>query len=142
VVEAARRGSMSINAAFRTIAPEPREAAPEPSEPEADIDAPEAEERAVEPPRPLPAAPVAEPPRRMKNWERFCNWDDAVEAFNRECGGAVIRCNWYGIGDWMYMDFIEGESRLDFLKRCTHLTAEGRKEITRLEKAEKKGAAK
>lgn len=37
VVEAARRGSMSINAAFRTIAPEPREAAPEPSEPTVDI---------------------------------------------------------------------------------------------------------
>ena len=36
--EAARRGSMSINAAFRTIAPEPREAALGPSEPEADID--------------------------------------------------------------------------------------------------------
>ena len=130
VVEAARRGSMSINAAFRTIAPEPREAVSEPSEPEADIDAPEAEERAVE------------PPRRMKNWDRFANWDEAVEAFDRECGGAILRCNWNGIGDWMYMDFIEGESRLDFLKRCDNLTAEGRKEIARLEKAVRKGGAK
>ena len=42
----------------------------------------------------------------------------------------------------MYMDYIEGESRLAFLKRCGNLTAEGRKEITRLEKAEKKGATK
>ena len=42
----------------------------------------------------------------------------------------------------MYMDHIEGESRLSFLKRCRNLTAEGRKEIARLEKAEKKGATK
>ena len=70
----------------------------------------------------------------MKNWERFANWNEAEAAFNRECGGVVMRCNWNGIGNWLYMDHIEGESRLDFLKRCKFLTAEGRKQIAKLEK--------
>ena len=142
VVEAARRGSMSINAAVRTIAPEPREAAPEPSEPEADIDAPEAEERAVEPPRPLPAAPVAEPPRRMKNWERFKERHEAELAHARE--KIIFGCGWGQI-EWLYMDYIPDEPRIDYLRRLDKhgiLKSEGHKELKRLEKAERKGAAK
>ena len=147
VVEATRKGEMSINAAYKTVAPTPapKKPAPEPQDGfaiVADIDAPEGEERDTEPPRAVSAKAAPEPVKRIKNWQRFANWHEATEAFDRECGGVVIRCNWNGIGEWMYMDYIEGESRLAFLKRCGNLTAEGRKEITRLEKAEKKGATK
>lgn len=147
VVEAARKGEMSINKAYQTVAPAsaPKKPAQEPQDGfaiVADIDAPEGEERDTEPPRAVPVEAAPEPVKRIKNWERFANWHEATEAFDRECGGVVIRCNWNGIGEWMYMDYIEGESRLAFLKRCGNLTAEGRKEITRLEKAEKKGATK
>lgn len=147
VVEAARKGEMSINAAYKTVAPTPAPKKPA-QEPQdgfaivADIDAPESEERDTEPPRAVSVEAAPEPVKRIKNWQRFANWHEATEAFDRECGGVVIRCNWNGIGEWMYMDYIEGESRLAFLRRCGNLTAEGRKEITRLEKAEKKGATK
>ena len=147
VVEAARKGEMSINKAYQTVAPTPAPKKPA-QEPQdgfaivADIDAPEGEERDTEPPRAVSVEAAPEPVKRIKNWERFANWHEATEAFDRECGGVVIRCNWNGIGEWMYMDYIECESRLAFLKRCGNLTAEGRKEITRLEKAEKKGATK
>ena len=147
VVEAARKGEMSINKAYQTVAPTPAPKKPA-QEPQdgfaivADVDAPEGEERDTEPPRAVSVEAAPEPVKRIKNWERFANWHEATEAFDRECGGVVIRCNWNGIGEWMYMDYIEGESRLAFLKRCGNLTAEGRKEITRLEKAEKKGATK
>jgi hypothetical protein len=147
VVEATRKGEMSINAAYKTVAPTPapKKPAPEPQDGfaiVADVDAPEGEERDTEPPRAVSVEAAPEPVKRIKNWQRFANWHEATEAFDRECGGVVIRCNWNGIGEWMYMDYIEGESRLAFLKRCGNLTAEGRKEITRLEKAEKKGATK
>lgn len=147
VVEAARKGEMSINKAYKTVAPTPapKKAAQEPQDGfaiVADVDAPEGEERDTEPPRAVPVEAAPEPVKHIKNWERFANWHEATEAFDRECSGVVIRCNWNGIGEWMYMDYIEGESRLAFLKRCGNLTAEGRKEITRLEKAEKKGATK
>ncbi|MBQ2437131.1 MAG: hypothetical protein II265_03475 [Clostridia bacterium] len=147
VVEATRKGEMSINKAYQTVAPTPapKEPAPEPQDGfaiVADVDAPEGEERDTEPPRAVSVEAAPELVKRIKNWERFANWHEATEAFDRECGGVVIRCNWNGIGEWMYMDYIEGESRLAFLKRCGNLTAEGRKEITRLEKAEKKGATK
>lgn len=147
VVEAVRKGEMSINAAYKTVAPTPAPKKPA-QEPQdgfaivADVDEPESEERDTEPPRAVSVEAAPEPVKRIKNWERFANWHEATEAFDRECGGVVIRCNWNGIGEWMYMDYIEGESRLAFLKRCGNLTAEGRKEITRLEKAEKKGATK
>ena len=59
VVEAARKGEISINAAFKTVAPK--------AEPK---------------PAPIPAAapppPPAAPVRRMKNWERFKDRDEAV----------------------------------------------------------------
>ena len=147
VVEAARKGEMSINKAYQTVAPtpKPQETAKEPQDGfalAADNDEPEGEERATEPPSAVSVEAAPEPVKRIKNWERFANWHEATEAFDRECGGVVIRCNWNGIGDWMYMDHIEGESRLSFLKRCRNLTAEGRKEIARLAKAEKKGATK
>ena len=147
VVEATRKGEMSINKAYQTVAPTPAPKKPA-QEPQdgfaivADVDAPEGEERDTEPPRAVSVEAAPEPVKRIKNWQRFTNWHEATEAFDRECGGVVIRCNWNGIGEWMYMDYIEGESRLAFLKRCGNLTAEGRKEITRLEKAEKKGATK
>lgn len=59
MVEAARKGEISINAAFKTVAPK--------AEPK---------------PAPIPAAapppPPAAPVRRMKNWERFKDRDEAV----------------------------------------------------------------
>ena len=46
---------------------------------------------------------------------------------------------------WLYMEDIEGESRLDYLKRCRTegiLKSDGYKELKRLEKAAKEGGAK
>lgn len=82
----------------------------------------------------------------MKNWERFANWHDARTHYEEHCVPALTRLEW-GIGAWMYMDHVEGESRLDFLRRCDKanvggsiLTAVGSKELARLEK--KEGGAK
>lgn len=71
----------------------------------------------------------------MKMWERFDNWQEAVDYFDRNVAGAVTKASWSGIGNWLYMEYVEGESRLDFLKRCQWLTAAGRKEVAKLEKA-------
>lgn len=79
----------------------------------------------------------------MKNWERFKNWSEARQHFEKNMPPALTRMEW-GIGQWMYMEHIEYESRLDFLRRCSKetnpmiLTAVGTKEMKCLEKLEKK----
>ena len=81
----------------------------------------------------------------MKNWQRFNGWHEAENYFLEHLTPTCTRMNW-GVGSWLYMDYIEGESRLDLLRRldkahdgCTILTAVGRKELARLEKAAKEG---
>lgn len=76
----------------------------------------------------------------MKNWERFRDWSEAWQFFEESCVPALTRMEW-GRGSWLYMDYIPGESRLDFLRRCnvahrggSILTAVGTKELKRLEK--------
>ena len=142
VVEAARSGEMSINAAYKTVAPTPPKTPVEPPASVADFDAPESEERAVEPPSPVPVRSVDKPAERMKNWQRFSNRDEATKAHAAE--KIVFGCGWGEI-EWLYMDYIPDEPRIDYLRRLEKhgiLKSEGFKELKRLEKAEKKGATK
>jgi hypothetical protein len=147
VVEAARKGEMSINAAYKTVAPTPapKKAAPEPQDGfaiVADIDAPEGEERDTEPPRAVSVEAAPEPVKRIKNWQRFANRDEATKAHAAE--KIVFGCGWGEI-EWLYMDYIPGEPRIDYLRRLSKhgiLKSEGHRELKRLEKAEKKGATK
>ena len=131
VVEAARKGEMSINAAFQTVAPK---AAPKPAPPPSVVEA-------VEKPAPIqtdePQPPQASPVRRMKNWERFKNRIEADAAHAAE--KIIFGCGWGEI-EWLYMDYIPDEPRLDYLRRLEKrhiLKNEGYKEIKRLEKAAK-----
>ena len=147
VVEAARKGEMSINAAYKTVAPTPKP--PEPAkEPQdgfalaADNDEPEGEERATEPPSAVSVEAAPEPVKRIKNWQRFNDREEATLAHARE--KIIIGCGW-GQLEWLYMDYIPGEPRVDYLRRLDKhgiLKSEGFKELKRLEKAEKKGATK
>ena len=77
--------------------------------------------------------------KMMKNWERFEGWFEASEHYRKNLAPALTRMEW-GIGTWLYMDHIEGETRLEFLRRCDEtkpciLTCEGRKELNKLEKS-------
>jgi hypothetical protein len=147
VVEAARKGEMSINKAYQTVAPTPapKKPAPEPQDGfaiVADIDAPEGEERATEPPRAVSVEAAPKPVKRIKNWQRFSNRDEATKAHAAE--KIVFGCGWGEI-EWLYMDYIPDEPRIDYLRRLDKhgiLKSEGCKELKRLEKAEKKGATK
>ena len=81
----------------------------------------------------------------MKNWERFKEWNEACQHYREKMPPALTVMEW-GLGQWMYMEHIEGESRLDFLRRCYKtspmiLTAKGVKELKKLEKEQKKGGA-
>lgn len=76
----------------------------------------------------------------MKNWERFKDWNEAWQYYEAHCVPALTRMEW-GRGSWLYMEHIEGESRVDFLRRCgkayrgsSILTQVGSKELKRLEK--------
>ena len=76
----------------------------------------------------------------MKNWERFNDWNEAWQYYEKNCVPALTRMEW-GRGSWLYMEHIEGESRMDFLRRCnvayrggSILTQVGSKELKRLEK--------
>ena len=80
---------------------------------------------------------------RMKNWQRFKDWNEAYNYYLDHLTPTCTRMDW-GVGSWLYLDYIEGESRLDLLRRLdkahcggTILTAVGRKELARLEKAAK-----
>lgn len=142
VVEAVRKGEMSINAAFKTVAPTPPKTPVEPPAPVVDIDAPESEERAVEPPSPVPVRSADKPVERTKNWQRFKERHEAELAHARE--KIIFGCGWGQI-EWLYMDYIPDEPRIDYLRRLEKhgiLKSEGVKELKRLEKATKKGATK
>ena len=123
VVEATRKGDMSINAAFKTITPAP---APKPEPPP------------PPPPKPTSAPIAAEPPRRMKNWERFSERHEAELAHARE--KIICGCGWGQI-EWLYMDYIPDEPRIDYLRRLDKhgiLKSDGHRELKSLiKKAEK-----
>jgi len=78
----------------------------------------------------------------MKNWERFKNRHEALEAHRAE--GVVFGCGWGEI-EWLYMDYIPDEPRIDYLCRLRDhsiLKGIGYRELERLRKAAKnaKGA--
>lgn len=71
----------------------------------------------------------------MKNWERFANRREAIEAHKAE--GVVFGCGWGEI-EWLYMDYIPDEPRIDYLNRLREraiLKGNGYKELERLKKA-------
>ncbi len=147
VVEAARKGEMSINAAYKTVtpAPAPKKAAPEPQDGfaiVADFDAPEGDEGDTEPSRAVSVETAPEPIKPIKNWQRFKERHEAELAHARE--KIIFGCGWGQI-EWLYMDHIPDEPRIDYLRRLDKhgiLKSEGHKELKRLEKNEKKGAMK
>ena len=88
------------------------------------------------------AATGADRNRPKKRWELYKDYHEANAA--RAAEKIIMSVTWAIIG-WLYMDVIEGESRLDYLRRCEQLRilkADGYKELKRLEKAAKKGGAK
>ena len=81
-----------------------------------------------------------EKPRKIA--DRFRTADEATEAHAKE--RVLMVYDWAQI-KWLYMEDVEGESRLDYLKRCRSegiLKSDGYKELKRLEKAAKEGGAK
>ena len=85
--------------------------------------------------------PTLRKPR--KRWELYKDYHEADAA--RAAEKIIMSVTWAIIG-WLYMDVIEGESRLDYLRRCEQLRilkADGYREMKKLEKqAAKKGGAK
>lgn len=82
--------------------------------------------------------------RPKKRWELYKDYHEADEA--RAAEKIIMSVTWAIIG-WLYMDVIEGESRLDYLRRCEQLRilkADGYRELKKLEKeaAKKNGGAK
>ena len=80
----------------------------------------------------------------MKRWELYKDYHEADAA--RAAEKVIMSVTWAIIG-WLYMDVIEGESRIDYLRRCDKLRilkAEGYLELKKLEKeaAKKEGGAK
>lgn len=73
-----------------------------------------------------------EKPRKIA--DRFRTADEATEAHAKE---RVLMVVVWAQLKWLYMEDIEGESRLDYLKRCRTegiLKSDGYKELKRLEK--------
>lgn len=73
-----------------------------------------------------------------KRWELYKDYHEADAA--RAAEKIIMSVTWAIIG-WLYMDVIEGESRLDYLRRCEQLRilkADGYREMKKLEKAAKK----
>ena len=76
----------------------------------------------------------------MKNWERFANRREALEAHKAE--GVVFGCGWGEI-EWLYMDYVPDEPRIDYLCRLRKrgiLKSNGFKELERLKKDARKRA--
>lgn len=70
----------------------------------------------------------------MKRWELYKDYHEADAA--RAAEKIIMSVTWAIIG-WLYMDVIEGESRLDYLRRCDQLRilkADGYRELKKLEK--------
>ena len=78
-----------------------------------------------------------------KRWELYKDYHEAEAA--RAAEKVIMSVTWAFIA-WLYMDVIEGESRLDYLRRCEALRilkADGYRELKKLEKeAKKEGGAK
>lgn len=69
-----------------------------------------------------------------KRWELYKDYHEADAA--RAAEKIICSVTWAIIG-WLYMDVIEGESRLDYLRRCEQLRilkADGYREMKKLEK--------
>ena len=81
--------------------------------------------------------------RPKKRWELYKNCQEADAA--RAAEKVIMSVTWAFVG-WLYMDVIEGESRLDYLRRCDQLRIlknDGYREMKKLEKeAAKEGGAK
>ena len=79
----------------------------------------------------------------MKRWELYKNCQEAEAA--RAAEKVIMSVTWAFVG-WLYKDVIEGESRLDYLRRCEQLRSmkiDGYREMRKLEReAAKKGGAK
>ena len=74
--------------------------------------------------------------------DRFKTAKEATAAHEKE---RVLMVVVWAQLKWLYMEDVEGESRLDYLNRCRTegiLKSDGYKELKRLEKAAKKGGAK
>lgn len=78
-----------------------------------------------------------------KRWELYKDYHEAEAA--RAAEKVIMSVTWAFIA-WLYMDVIEGESRLDYLRRCEALRIlkqDGYREMKKLEKeAKKKGGAR
>ena len=78
----------------------------------------------------------------VKNLQRFKGRKEAMAAHKKEA--VVFGCGWGEI-EWLYMEYIPDESRIDYLRRLKKLgilKSSGYKELVKLEKAAKKGGAK
>ena len=79
----------------------------------------------------------------MKRWELYKDYHEAEAA--RAAEKVTMSVTWAFIA-WLYMDVIEGESRLDYLRRCEQLRilkADGYLEMKKLAKeTAKEGGAK
>lgn len=76
--------------------------------------------------------PTLRKPKKIA--DRFKTADEAIAEHAKERVLMVV--DWAKI-KWLYMEDIEGESRLDYLKRCSAagiLKSDGYKELKRLEK--------
>lgn len=129
VVEAARKGELSINAAYRTVAskaepkpaPMPQEAQKPPAEPPAPIadnHAPKADAAQQEPQKtpsqaPAPSAETPAPVRLLG--ECFKSWRDASKAIMPYL--RKLKNKPHNELRMLYMGYIPGESRYNFLKR-------------------------
>lgn len=78
-----------------------------------------------------------------KRWELYKDYHEAEAA--RAAEKVIMSVTWAFVS-WLYMDVIEGESRLDYLRRCEQLRIlkqDGYREMKKLEKeAAKEGGAK
>ena len=85
--------------------------------------------------------PTLMPPK--KRWELYKDCHEAEAA--RAAEKVIMSVTWAFVS-WLYMDVIEGESRLDYLRRCEELRIlkqDGYREMKKLEKeAKKEGGAK
>lgn len=72
----------------------------------------------------------------MKNWKRFNDRHEAELAHARE--KVLFGCGW-GQLEWLYMEYIPDEPRIDYLRRLSKhsiLKSNGFKELRALEKKE------
>lgn len=86
----------------------------------------------------IDAGYCSDPDQPKKRFTLYRNYKEAQEAHERE--GVIMSVVW-AFTQWLYMDLIEGESRLDYLSRCAKLgilKSAGYAEIKKLQKLIKK----